>query len=66
LDRTIEDGPAKTETKVNKPAKKQVESVRDTAEAIEYFASIGKTVRTKKQVQALSDELGIEFPNLKE
>lgn len=40
-----------------------VDSVRDCADAIDYFASIGKALNTEKQVKATMKAMNIQFPN---
>lgn len=40
-----------------------IESVRDCADAIDYFASIGKSLNTEKQVKATMKAMNIQFPN---
>lgn len=56
------------ETKKEEAKKKEkpvtvVESVRDCVDAIDYFASIGKTLTTEKQVKATMKSMNIQFPN---
>lgn len=40
-----------------------VDTVRDCADAIDYFASIGKVLTTEKQVKATMKSMNIQFPN---
>lgn len=58
--RTSEAEKAKT-----KPATQAtvVDTVRDCADAIDYFASIGKVLTTEKQVKATMKSMNIQFPN---
>lgn len=53
---------SETKSKQSKPAT-VVESVRDCVDAIDYFASIGKTLSTEKQVKATMKAMNIQFPN---
>jgi uncharacterized membrane protein YkgB len=63
--RTYQDDP-KEKTVEEKKQVKAVEGVRDLADAIDYLAGLGKQAKTRKQVLAVSSELGIAFPNLKD
>lgn len=40
-----------------------IETVRDCADAIDYFASIGKELTTEKQVKATMKSMNVQFPN---
>lgn len=67
LERTIEDvNDDKKKEEKKKDTKKAVDSVHDLSDAIDYLSTLGKTVRTRKQVMAVAEELGITFPNLKD
>ena len=50
------------EKKVTKPVT-VVDTVTDVVSAIDYFASIGKSLTTEKQVKATMKAMNIEFPN---
>lgn len=52
----------KTKTKPTTQAT-VVDTVRDCADAIDYFASIGKVLTTEKQVKATMKSMNIQFPN---
>lgn len=52
----------KTKPKPETPAT-VVDTVRDCADAIDYFASIGKFLNTEKQVKATMKSMNIQFPN---
>lgn len=52
----------KTKAKPTTPAT-IVDTVRDCADAIDYFASIGKVLTTEKQVKATMKSMNIQFPN---
>ena len=56
---------SETEKTKTKPATQAtvVETVRDCADAIDYFASIGKVLTTEKQVKATMKSMNIQFPN---
>ena len=67
---TTEELRAKQESEARKEEEKKkskpvtvVESVRDCVDAIDYFASIGKTLTTEKQVKATMKSMNIQFPN---
>lgn len=57
-----EEKAAEAKTRQAKPVT-IVESVRDCADAIDYFASIGKALNTEKQVKATMKSMNIQFPN---
>lgn len=56
---------AETEKAKTKPTAPPtvVDTVRDCADAIDYFASIGKVLTTEKQVKATMKSMNIQFPN---
>lgn len=56
---------SETEKTKTKPATQAtvVDTVRDCADAIDYFASIGKVLTTEKQVKATMKSMNIQFPN---
>lgn len=56
---------SETEKTKTKPATQTtvVDTVRDCADAIDYFASIGKVLTTEKQVKATMKSMNIQFPN---
>lgn len=55
-----EDAVEEVETKA-----KTVESVKDLADAIDYFSGMGKLCTTSKQVKAAMKTYNVEFPNWK-
>lgn len=66
---TNEELQAKRESETEKTKTKHatqatvVDTVRDCADAIDYFASIGKVLTTEKQVKATMKSMNIQFPN---